>query len=264
MGSFIKGLKDYECTGFAGVPSHFQILLKKTQTFKNTEFPHLKYVTQAGGKLHTVFIEEFIKAFPEINFHVMYGQTEATARLSHLPPKDLKTKLSSIGKAIPGVTLKVINENGEIANTNEEGELLAKGENIMLGYYKDPLSTNNALKNGWLYTGDIAKVDHDGFIYLMARKKEILKIGGKRVSPKEIEEVIISIPEVVDCTITGVYDEILGEAIKASVVLTNEVSIDKMKAVILSYCSKKLSSFKIPQKIVFQKSISMNSTGKKI
>ena len=263
LGSFIKDLKDYKCTGFAGVPSHFQILLKKSQTFKNTEFPHLKYVTQAGGKLHTVFIEEFIKTFPYIKFHIMYGQTEATARLSHLPPKDLKTKLSSIGKAIPGVQLKVINENGEIANINEEGELLAKGENIMLGYYKDSLSTNNTIINGWLYTGDIAKIDNDGFIYLVARKKEILKVGGKRVSPKEIEEVIISIPKVIDCTITGIYDENLGEAIKATVVLTNEASIEKMKAVILAYCAKKLSSYKIPQEVVFQKSISIKSTGKK-
>ena len=264
LGSFIKDLKDFKCTGFAGVPSHFQILLKKSQTFKNTEFPDLKYVTQAGGKLHTVFIEDFMTSFPEIKFNVMYGQTEATARLSHLPPKDLKRKINSIGKAIPGVNLKVINKEGYSAGVDEEGELLAKGENIMLGYYKDAESTNITLKNGWLYTGDIAKIDNEGFIYLVARKKEILKIGGKRVSPKEIEEVIISIPEVVDCTITGVYDDILGEAIKATIVLHSEAPVEKMKAVILETCAKKLSTYKIPQHLVFQNSISMNATGKKI
>lgn len=264
IGSFINDLKKYKCTGFAGVPSHFQILLKKSQAFKTTVFPDLKYVTQAGGKLHTVFIEEFIKTFPNIKFNVMYGQTEATARLSHLAPNDLKTHINSIGKAIPGVVLKVINDAGELAAIDEEGELLAKGENIMLGFYKDTISTNESIKDGWLYTGDIAKIDQNGFIYLVARKKEILKIGGKRVSPKEIEEVIISIPEVVDCTITGVYDDILGEAIKATIVLNSKTPLDEMKVEILRICAEKLSTYKIPQHIEFQNSIAMNSTGKKV
>ena len=123
LGTVINDLKNYKCTGFAGVPSHFQILLKKSQTFKTTEFPDLRYVTQAGGKLHTVFIEEFVNAFPNIDFYVMYGQTEATARLSYLPPDMIKAKTSSIGKAIPGVKLKIVNDKGETIGLNEEGEL---------------------------------------------------------------------------------------------------------------------------------------------
>ena len=264
LGSVINDLKNFKCTGFAGVPSHFQILLKKSQNFKNTEFPDLRYVTQAGGKLHSIFIEEFINAFPKIDFFVMYGQTEATARLSYLPPQRLKGKISSIGQAIPGVTLKVVNSQGKMVHTNEEGELLAKGDNIMLGYYKDKKGTENTLKNGWLHTGDIAKVDADGFIYIVARKKEIIKVGGKRVSPKEIEAVILSVREVVDCTITGIPDEILGEAIQATIVLQGKTDQDQMKERILYTCSEKLAMFKIPQKIVFESSITMSSTGKKI
>ena len=264
LGTVINDLKSYRCTGFAGVPSHFQILLKKSDSFKNTKFPDLRYVTQAGGKLHTIFINEFITAFPKIEFYVMYGQTEATARLSYLPPKMIKRKTSSIGKGIPGVDLKIINRNGNEVDVNEEGELLAKGNNIMLGYYKDLKSTNNVLKNGWLYTGDIAKIDEDGFIYLVARKKEIIKVGGKRVSPKEIEKVILSLSEVVDCTIIGIDDEILGEAIKATIVLNDKIDYNKMKDKVIHICSKKLSRFKIPQKIVVNNTISINSTGKKV
>ena len=264
LGTVIKDLKNYECTGFAGVPSHFQILLKKSQSFKTEAFPSLRYVTQAGGKLHAVFIKEFTKAFPTKEFYVMYGQTEATARLSYLPPELVNTKTSSIGKAIPNVELKVINDQGDLAGINEEGELLARGENIMLGYYKDKDGTNLAIKNGWLYTGDVAKIDEDGFIYLVARKKEIIKVGGKRVSPKEIEEVILSIPEVVDCTITGFDDDLLGEAIKATIILTRIIDEDDMKQIILKECSKNLSLYKIPQRIVFEKSIQMSATGKKI
>jgi len=264
LGSVISDLKNYKCTGFAGVPSHFQILLKKSNTFKNTNFSDLRYVTQAGGKLHTIFIEEFIKAFPRLPFYVMYGQTEATARLSYLPPHMIKKKMSSIGKAIPQVKLKVINNKGDIASVNEEGELLAKGDNIMLGYYKDLISTKNTIKNGWLYTGDLAKIDEDGFIYIVGRKKEILKVGGKRISPKEIEEVIDSITEVVDCTVTGIYDEFLGEAILATVVLKDQLDPKLMKDKILLTCSKKLSSFKIPHKLIFKNAITMNASGKKI
>src|SRR5690606_39012272 len=98
IGSVINDLKRYRCTGFAGVPSHYQILLKKSQSFKTTDFPDLRYVTQAGGKLHDVFIDEFIDTFPKIAFFVMYGQTEATARLSYLPPHMVSVKKGSIGK----------------------------------------------------------------------------------------------------------------------------------------------------------------------
>ena len=264
LGTVINDLRNYKCTGFAGVPSHYQILLKKSQNFKNTDFPDLRYVTQAGGKLHDVFINEFAEAFPKIEFFVMYGQTEATARLSYLPPHMLSIKKGSIGKAIPGVILKVVNENGDEVNVGEEGELFAKGDNIMQGYYNEPEETEKTIINGWLCTGDIAITDEDGYLYLKARKKEIIKVGGKRVSPKEIEEVILSIPQVVDCTVTGVDDEILGESILATIVLNNPKDEVAMKAQILSKCAEKLSLYKIPQQILFENSISMSSTGKKI
>jgi len=263
LGTVINDLKNYNCTGFAGVPSHFQILLKKSQSFKTETFPSLRYATQAGGKLHSVFIDEFTKAFPSKEFYIMYGQTEATARLSYLPPEFIKTKTDSIGKAIPNVELKIVNEKGEITKTNEEGELLARGENIMLGYYKDETATNLTIENGWLHTGDLAKTDKDGFIYIVARKKEILKVRGKRVSPKEIEKVILSVPEVIDCTISGFDDNLLGEAIQATITLNTHHNINQIKENILQKCAKHLAAHKIPQKFVFKNTIQMSATGKK-
>ncbi len=117
LGGVINDLKRYKCTGFAGVPTHFQILLRKSDSFKTTCFPDLRYVTQAGGKLHNAFISEFIEAFPDIRFNVMYGQTEATARLSWLPPEMLPEKIGSCGKAIPGVELRVADETGQSCKT---------------------------------------------------------------------------------------------------------------------------------------------------
>lgn len=264
INSVFSDINKYKCTGFAGVPSHFQILLRKSDGFKNTNFPTLRYVTQAGGKLHNSFIEEFISTFPEIDFYVMYGQTEATARLSYLEPKMLKSKLGSIGKGIPGVELKVVNETGNEVIPGETGEIVAKGDNIMIGYYQEPEMTANVLKNGWLHTGDIGTVDEDGYIYLTARNKEFIKIAGKRVSPKEIEEVIVSFPGVVDCTIETIYDEVTGEAVKAVVVLAKSVENKITDDILKSYCAGKLALHKVPKYVEFKEVLKVNSSGKKV
>jgi acyl-CoA synthetase (AMP-forming)/AMP-acid ligase II len=260
--STIKNLNDYQCTGFAGVPSHFQILLRKTGLFKSTKFPYLRYMTQAGGKLQDAFILEFAESFPSIPFYVMYGQTEATARLSYLPPHLLKSKLGSLGKGIPGVELRVVDYKGNAVLPGKTGEIIARGKNVMNGYFDDPKESLKTIRNGWLHTGDLATIDSEGFIYLKARKKEIIKVGGKRVSPKEIEGVIDMIPGVIDCSVKAVEDEILTEAIKATIVIVdNENIIDE--ETIRSFCSSKLSHYKIPTLFEIKKVISISATGKK-
>ena len=264
LGGILKSLLDYKCTGFAGVPSHFQILLRKSDSFKTTIFPDLRYVTQAGGKLAPIFIDEFREAHPKTTFIVMYGQTEATARLSWLPPELYETKKGSMGKGIPGVELRVVNESGEKIKPGETGEVIARGDNIMMGYFADEEGTKNAIRNGWLYTGDLGTVDEEGYIYLTARSKEIIKVGGKRISPKEIEAVILQIPEVVDCTIEGIEDQIQGEALKATIVV-KKGSLDLInEEYIKQHCSEHLALFKIPQVYELKDDLTISPTGKKI
>lgn len=262
LASTINNINKYHCTGFAGVPSHFQILLRKTDLFRNTEFPSLRYVTQAGGKLPNTFIKEFADSFPSIPFFVMYGQTEATARLSYLPPDKLEEKMGSLGKGIPGVELRVVNSKGNIVTPGETGEIIAKGENVMSGYFEDPTETSAALREGWLYTGDLAKIDEEGYIYLTSRKKEIIKVGGKRVSPKEIEEVIDMIPGVIDCTIEAIDDEILNQAIMATIFISDKAK-DITEDYIKQFCATKLSMHKIPTIINIKKELVLSATGKK-
>jgi len=264
LGSIIKDLLEYKCTGFAGVPSHFQILLRKSDSFKNTNFPDLKYVTQAGGKLAPIFIDEFHESFPDVKFYVMYGQTEATARLSYLPPDLYETKKGSMGKGIPGVELRVVDENGEKIKPGETGEVIARGDNIMIGYFADEEGTRSALRNGWLYTGDLGTVDKDGYIYLTARKKEIIKVRGKRISPKEIEAVILEITEVIDCSIEGIEDEIEGEMLKATVVIRKDAKNLVNRESIIKHCSKRLALYKIPRVFELNEELTISATGKKI
>ena len=264
IGNVIQNLLEYSCTGFAGVPSHFQILLRKTKTFKETKFPDLRYVTQAGGKLPAVFIDEFREAFPNTKFIVMYGQTEATARLAYLPPEMYNKKKGSLGKAIPGVELRIINEKGKEAQPGETGEIIARGDNIMLGYYNDETTTRETLRNGWLYTRDIANMDEDGYIFMIGRSKEFIKIRGKRISPKEIEEVILRLPEVIDCTIEKLEDESFGEALKATVITSGNIEPEEYKKALLKHCSEHLALFKVPQVIDISKQLVISPTGKKI
>ncbi len=264
LGGVIRDLRELKCTGFAGVPSHFQILLRKSDSFRKSVFPDLKYVTQAGGKLAPIFIDEFRESFPDVKFFVMYGQTEATARLSYLPPELYEVKKGSMGKGIPDVELKVVDETGKSIKPGETGEVIARGDNIMSGYFADIEGTNHALKNGWLYTGDLGTVDEDGYIYLTARKKEIIKVRGKRISPKEIEAVILEIPEVIDCSIEGIEDEIEGEMLKATVVIRKDAKDRITRDSIRKHCSKHLVQYKIPQAYEIQEELTISPTGKKI
>lgn len=256
----IEHINKYNCTGFAGVPSNYQILLRMTN-LKKSKFPSLRYVTQAGGRLPEVFINELCSALKNVDIYIMYGQTEATARLSYLPPEDIKNKLGSIGKGIPGTELMILNKQGQPVKTGETGEIVASGGNIMKGYFNDSKETEKVLKNGILYTGDLAVKDEDGYIYIVSREKNIIKSGGNRISPKEIENVICGIDEVVECAVIGVEDDILGEAIKAFIVLKNN-NLDINSKYISEYCMDRLPRYKVPKYIEFLKSLPKNSSGK--
>ena len=257
----LEEINEKGCTGFAGVPSHFQILLRRSK-IKSMSFPTLSHVQQAGGKLPNPFIKELMDALPKTKVFIMYGQTEATARLSYLPPSLLDKKLGSIGKGIPGVKLEVLNKKGNSVKAGETGEIVAIGKNIMKGYYNDPEGTAEVLKNGKLHTGDLATVDEDGFIYVVEREKQIIKSGGYRVSPKEIEDFIVEIPDVVEAAVIGIPDDVFGEVIKAYVSLKNPRHATITEQDIIDVCRKQLPSHKVPRFVEFVATLPKNTSGK--
>jgi len=256
----LQRMIETECTGFAGVPSHFQILLRKSSLARN-EFPRLRYVQQAGGRLAPSFIRELREALPETSVFIMYGQTEATARLSYLPPEFLDSKLGSIGKGIPGVKLRVLNDAGEEVGPGEIGEVVAEGENVAKGYWRAPEESAVSFRNGKLYTGDLATVDEDGFIYIVDRAKDFLKCGGKRVSCREIEERLLESGALIEAAVVGVPDEILGEAVKAYVVPRAQDSDSFRKSLDL-WCKERLPYQLLPKEVVALRSLPKNSAGK--
>jgi long-chain acyl-CoA synthetase len=248
------------CTGFAGVPSHFQILLRKSKLAKMS-FPKLRYVQQAGGQLPPIFIKELRNALPDKQIFIMYGQTEATARLSYLPPEMLDTKLGSVGKGIPGVRLAVLDENGRPVKPGETGEIVAEGGNVGLGYWHDEEETSRSFRNGKLYTGDLATVDTDGFIFIVDRAKDFLKCGGKRVSCRYIENALLGYEEVLEASIVGVPDEVLGEAAIAFIV-PRDLKSSPTSEQLQSYCRQNLSPQFVPRDFVLVSALPKNSSGK--
>ncbi len=214
----LQTMREQEVTGFAGVPSTYTILLGRSN-LRTSKFPRLRYVTQAGGALAPSVQKEVAEAFAPAKLFVMYGATEASARLSYLHPDDLPRKWGSIGKAIANVELFVADERGTPLPAGREGEIVARGSNIMSGYWNHPEETEKVLKNGFYFTGDIGRMDDEGYLYVVGRSKDMIKIGGNRVSAKEIEEALHEHPAVIEVAVVGVADDVLGEAPKAFIVV---------------------------------------------
>ncbi len=208
--SVIDEMVKKEVTLFAGVPSTFAILLNRS-IFSKTDIPNLRIVTQAGGAMAPALTKRLLEVLKQARLYVMYGATEASARISYLPPERLKDKLGSIGIPIPDVELSVRDDQGNEMAPYIEGNICAKGPNIMKGYWHDARETAKAIKNWGLVTGDLGYMDDEGFFFLTGRKKQMLKIGGERVSPKEIEDTIIESPHIHEAAVIGKPDELLGE-----------------------------------------------------
>jgi acyl-coenzyme A synthetase/AMP-(fatty) acid ligase len=246
-------------TGFSGVPSTFAILMHKSNIM-NYDWEHLRYLTQAGGPMTPALTMKIMGAMPHIKIFIMYGQTEASARLSYLRPDMLLKKIGSIGTAIPGVTLTVKDEEGHVCAPGVTGEIVAAGDNIMKGYWNQPQATSEVLKDDGLHTGDLAKIDEDGYLYIVSRKSDMIKSGAHRISPKEIEEILAEHEDVVETAVVGIPDEILGEAITAVVVLKSDSRVTAKD--IMRHCRSNLPAFKIPKKIEFRDSIPKTASGK--
>lgn len=256
----LQRLIETRCTGFAGVPSHFQILLRNS-TLRTKRFPDLRYVQQAGGYLAPGFILELKAALPGAQVFIMYGQTEATARLSFLPPDDLGRKLGSIGRGMPGVTLRVLNEAGSAVQAGEVGEIVAEGANITRGYWQAPRETQEVFRNGALFTGDLARVDDDGFIFIVDRAKDFLKCRGEKVSCRTIEEVLLEFNELVEAAVIGIHDDVLGEAVKAFVV-PRKRDAQGLADSLAAFCKTRLPPHHLPREIVVLPSLPKSAAGK--
>lgn len=255
----LSTLEAERCTGLAGVPSTFQTLLRNT-SFPKRRWPSLRKVQQAGGKLHPVLIQELMAAVPDGEVFVMYGQTEATARLSVLAPADLPAKLGSIGRGLPGVSLQVMGDSGRQVAPGEVGEIIARGDNVSPGYWRDPAATRERFVAGALHTGDLATVDQDGYLYIVDRQADFIKASGFRVSSYQVEACLLELPQVVSAAVVGVPDLVRGEAICAFLTLQAGCHLEPPRAI--AHCAQRLARHMVPSVVKIVERMPMNAQGK--
>jgi acyl-coenzyme A synthetase/AMP-(fatty) acid ligase len=247
------------CTGFIGVPLTYEII-RRDVNLASVAMPKLRYLTQAGGPMRPETIAWVRQAFAPARLFVMYGQTEATARLAYLPPERGEEKHGSIGIPIPDVDLRVVDEAANELPTGEIGHLVARGDNVTPGYLEAPAETAAILHDGWLWTGDLARKDEDGFLYIAGRAKEILKISGHRVGPVEIETVLLDHPAVKEAAVVGAPDPVQGEVAVAFVVPRDGEA--PAEAELRRFCRDRLPAIKVPSHVELIDAIPRNSSGK--
>jgi long-chain acyl-CoA synthetase len=258
----LKKIETEQVTGFPGVPTMFSIIVQ--MNLDKFDLSRLRYITNTAAALPPNHIAALRKKFPTVTIYSMYGLTECKRTL-YLPPDQIDNKTSSVGIAIPGTEVWIEDNDGNRLGPDEVGELVIRGSHVMRGYWDDPETTAKVYRPGptpgerILFSGDLFKVDEDGYFYFVSRKDDILKSRGEKVPPKEVEDVLYGIEGVVEAAVVGVPDKILGQAIKAFVVVNNSALTEND---IKRHCSKHLEDFMVPSYIEFRDSLPKTSSGK--
>lgn len=249
-------------TGFPIVPPVAAILRQLDLT--KYDFSSLRYITNTGAALPTAHVRELRAVLPHVSLYLMYGLTECK-RVSYLPPSEVDRRPDSVGRGMPNEEVFIVDERGNRLESGI-GELVIRGSNVMKGYWDLPEETDRVLKPGplpgerMLFSGDIFRMDAEGYLYFVGRKDDIIKTGAEKVSPKEIENVLHSLDGVAQAAVVGVADPILGEAVKAIVTLCPGATLTAVD--IRRHCARHLEHFMVPKFVEFRASLPTTSTGK--
>lgn len=255
----VEAIRNYKPTYFPGVPTLFISLLNNPEAV-NAGLNHVHRFNSGSAPLPVEVIERF-EAMSGASLLEGYGMTE-TAAIATSTAALAKRKPGSIGLPMPSTECRIVDlEDGDKeVPVGDEGELCIRGPQIMKGYWNNPEETSIALRNGWLYTGDVARMDEDGYFYIVQRKKDMIIVGGFNVYPNEIEDVLYTHPAVKECAVIGVPDQYRGEAVKAFVVLKDgaRASADEL----VEFCREKMAKYKVPSYVEFRDSLPKSAVGK--
>ncbi len=256
LDTVIAAFKKYPVSLFTGVNTLFQAMVAHKE-FDSSVCKHLK-LNCAGGMALQKSVADDWKEKTGTTILQGYGLTESSPATSFNPPKGL-VKDGTVGIPLPSCDIKVVNEHDEELEIGEIGELCLSGPHIMKGYYNKPEETANTLRSGWLYTGDIATVDEDGYIKIVDRKKDMILVSGFNVFPNELEDIIVLHPKVAEAAVVGIQDDKSGEVVKAFIV-KKEKSLTKEE--IIQYCRENMTGYKVPKQIEFRDELPKTNVGK--
>lgn len=213
----LRAIDTYGCTSFAGVPAVYNILLRRSN-LRSLPLRSLRRFLQAGGSLSVESVREICRIVPTADFFVMYGQTEATARISCFSVRSSYEKLGSVGRPLDNLVVRVVDERGRELSNGEIGEIQVQGPSVCSQYLDDPEATEAKFGGGWLKTGDLGCMDHDGWLWIRGRIGDFIKIRGFRVGVREVEETVAAVPGVYECAAVGVRHPEAGEALALFIV----------------------------------------------
>jgi len=220
----------------------------------------VRRIVSGAAPLFPAIRSRLAKRFRHAGIYDLYGLTEASPGVSILKPDDPPEKITSVGKPMKHVTVKIVDDEGKQLPPGETGEIVCRGPNLMKGYYNNLLLTQEVLRDGWLYTGDTGKMDQDGYLYLTGRKKELILRGGENIYPAEVEAVLHQHPDIKEAAVIGFPDEYWGETVKALVVPNPGATVTEEE--VITFCTSHLAHYKRPQSVAFVRSLPKNAAGK--
>jgi len=244
-------------THFVGVPTMF-VMMQQHQRWQAVDFSHLKLVISGGAPCPLPVMQKFWDK--GVDFKMGYGLTEAAGNNFWLPVADVRRKIGSVGFPIFHIDMKVVREDGSACQPNEDGELLIRGPHVTPGYWNKPEATAEIIKDGWLYTGDIARQDEDGYYYIIGRSKDMFISGGENVYPAEVESLMYAHPAVAEAALIGVPNEKWGEVGKAFVVIEKGRTLTATE--LLDFMRQRVAKYKLPHSIVFIEQLPKTAVGK--
>ena len=263
-GRVVQLLEAERITGLPGVPTVFHVLLS-LRGLAERDLPELRYLTNTGAALHAPTVEAIRRTFPNARLYSMYGLTECK-RVAYLPPEQVEKRATSVGIPIPGTEVWIEDEDGHVLGPNEVGELMIRGAHVMQGYWNDPEMTAKRLRPGrwpWervLASGDLFRADEEGYLYFVGRRDDLIKSGGEKVVPREIEDVLHSAPGVREAAVVGVADRLLGQAVHGHVSAQPGAVLDV--AALRIFCSERLEDYKVPRHLTVHDELPRTSNGK--
>jgi len=259
--TLLEGIQKYRVNVFESVPIVFQLLLG-VKNLASYDTSSMKIAAMMGTSIPMPLLRAFQTAQPHIKVIQGYGLTETSPMITLVEPEKAEAKMGSIGRAVPGVEVKIVDDNDKEVPVGEAGEIITRGPHIMKGYFRRADATAQRIRNGWLYTGDVGKVEADGYYYHLGRRDDMIITGGLNVYPAEVENLIYTYPGVQETIVFAIPDAKRGQVIGAAIVQRPGATVVEKE--LLSFLRANLANFKVPDQIVIRESLPRTSSGKTI
>jgi fatty-acyl-CoA synthase len=255
-------IADRRATTISGSPAMYNLLMQHPGA-RDYDTTSITKCTAGADKLPMATKQQLMDFFPHIKgIYDVYGCTEASPCIAILGADASLRKDGSVGRPLPFLSTRLVGREGQTLAPGEVGELICKGPNVMKGYYNDPQATAETIKNGWLHTGDLARSDEEGYLYIVDRKKDMIVSGGENIYPREIEEVLYTHPAVADAAVVGMPDPLWGEGVRAFIQLKPRCHLTEEE--VIEYCRRHLAGYKKPRRVDFIEKVPRNPSGKAV